>query len=111
MYGTIDAKVEKCDAYPKDINIFVGNHCFTHKFDSQEERDLVFNELEARMSNRICIKWHVHDVISIGRNLGLHVKESDARHILEQVKHGHDSSVGINWDTIEHYVRQFYSTT
>lgn len=44
---------------------------------------------------QIALVWSIEDVQSLAS-----VSDNEAMSILEQVKHKHDASIGVSWDTI-----------
>jgi len=57
--------------------------------------------------DRICVSWHVDDVLGQmeGRDEELSVEE--AREILRSIDLNHDACIGINWDVIDCYIDDY----
>ncbi len=54
------------------------------------------------------VRWHVDDVHWRVYELGYDpLTNEEAREVLEDVKHGHDASIGINWDVIDFHIEEF----
>lgn len=56
----------------------------------------------------IQITWSTEDVIANAYGIGMPVSESQAEEILDSLRENHDSTIGINWDIISEYIRQYY---
>ncbi len=50
--------------------------------------------------------WNIEDVLESAKECGVDIDESIANKVLEKVFYKCDSSVGINWDTIEYHIRK-----
>lgn len=58
----------------------------------------------------ICISLHLDDVIAKADDIGLTITEDQAFAILQAVKNKHDTTIWLNWDTIEEAIRvEIYS--
>lgn len=62
-------------------------------------------ELESLMrGDNIAIIWGIDDVQSLGEdeegNQTTKISDQEARDALANVKHNHDASIGVNWDTL-----------
>lgn len=58
---------------------------------------------EAKLPDSISLVWHIDDILSLDDSL----TDDEAREILQAVEHGHDASIGVNWDTLEYYIDDF----
>ena len=56
---------------------------------------------------QICIKWSTEDVLMKAKTMGVKLNEQEADNVLDDLEYGHDSELGINWDVIESYIRQY----
>ena len=54
------------------------------------------------MENTISLIWGIEDVLSLDDSL----TEDQAREVLQAVKYNHDASIGVNWDTIQHFINR-----
>ena len=52
------------------------------------------------MSKTICIEWSSEDVLHQAKQDGVILTEVQAEEILDILKHKHDASIGISWETI-----------
>ena len=63
------------------------------------------NKLDLALSpDWISLHWHISDVQDCVEDDYAPMSDDDARGILRAIKHRHDASNGVNWDTINHYV-------
>lgn len=53
------------------------------------------------MGKYISIHWHTEDVLEVSPDLSEHEAEA----VLLLAKWNHDATIGINWDTLEHWAR------
>jgi len=51
--------------------------------------------------------WQVGDITSRADDTGHKISDEEAKEILGQIDHGHDCSMGINWDVIDEYIFSF----
>lgn len=56
----------------------------------------------------IQITWSTEDVLANADGIGMPVSESQAEEILDSLRENHDATIGINWDVISEYIRQYY---
>jgi predicted transcriptional regulator len=61
---------------------------------------------KACWSDQIAIVWTTEDVLEHARQLKVKITKPQAMEILSQVQIKHDASLGINWDTVEFYIRE-----
>jgi hypothetical protein len=69
-----------------------------------------------KLPDTINISWCIEDVkwamesSSFGRDKRVpeQIPDEDAREILQLVKHEHDATIGVNWDTIVHWIEYYY---
>jgi hypothetical protein len=71
--------------------------------------DVTFLEAQNKLTRAfspdwISLHWHISDVQDCVGNDYAPMSDEDARDILEKIKHRHDASNGVNWDTINCYV-------
>ncbi len=53
--------------------------------------------MQSLTEDEIAITWHIDDV----KEVRPHLTDAQAREVLQQVKHGHDASIGVNWDVLK----------
>lgn len=76
---------------------------------SQNLPSVIAEYQEARASkpdysrDTIELSWHIDDVKSLDDSL----TDEQARQILQMVKHNHDASIGVNWETLEVNIDMF----
>ena len=58
-----------------------------------------------QMPDEITISWHFTDVQEVDNTL----TNDEARKVLQLMKDGHDSNIGVNWDTIKAWIEYFKS--
>ncbi len=63
--------------------------------------DLLSKELAEDVGKTIAHVWSVDDVITQAQSRDINLSEQQAKEILQRVDHGKDSSIGINWDTLD----------
>ena len=51
-------------------------------------------------NKKITITWHTDDVFAVAKEENINITEQQAIEILQNIKHQHDASIGINWDVI-----------
>jgi len=49
----------------------------------------------------ITITWHIDDVFCRAKEKGINITEEQAIEILQNIKHNHDATIGVNWDVID----------
>lgn len=52
--------------------------------------------------------WSVDDVIDRAKELNKHCSKKDARAILARIEQGFDAEHGINWQTVEDYISDYF---
>jgi len=67
-----------------------GKFCTTSKYMTEVTED----------KDTIVIKWTVEDVIQQGEDWEIYLTDNQAREVLQELKHAHDATIGINWDVI-----------
>ena len=57
----------------------------------------------------ICIKWGIEDIFAVCKGLEPCIKLADdqAMQILRDIKHKHDASIGVNWETIKIFIEEY----
>ena len=63
------------------------------------------NHNRNQMPDEITISWHFTDVQEVDNTL----TNDEARKVLQLIKNGHDSNIGVNWDTIKAWIEYFKS--
>ena len=58
-----------------------------------------------QLPDEISISWHFTDVQEVDATL----TNDEARKVLQLMKDGHDSNIGVNWDTIDAWIDYFKS--
>jgi hypothetical protein len=53
------------------------------------------------------IFWAIEDIIYTAEEMGYTLNEKQAKEVLEEAKHRHDASIGINWDVLQVHI-DFY---
>lgn len=51
--------------------------------------------------------WQEEDVIERAAELGVQMSHKAAAHIIDEVDHHQDCSLGITWDTLEYHIEEF----
>lgn len=70
-------------------------------------KDAVQSALDRAFSpDWISLHWHISDVQECAGDC-TPMSDEDARDILEELDHRHDTSQGISWDTINYYVERW----
>lgn len=54
---------------------------------------------------RIAIIWSANDIVDRANEIDYPVTDEDAECILDQLKHNHDCTIGVNWDVIDELIR------
>lgn len=54
----------------------------------------------------INISWCADDVRCVAQQKGVRLRKKEISNILDALWCGHDASMGINWDTIDHYIER-----
>lgn len=57
------------------------------------------------LPDEISITWHFTDIQEVDDSL----TNDEARQVLQLIKHNHDANIGINWETVEAWIRYFQS--
>lgn len=52
----------------------------------------------------ISIEWHIEDVLHQAKEMKVKITKKEARDVLSLLESEHDATIGINWDTIEHFI-------
>jgi len=55
----------------------------------------------------IYIAWGVEDVLMRAGEREIAISDENARRVLEKIKHYHDASIGISWDTIDYWLDEY----
>ncbi len=53
------------------------------------------------------IKWGIEDFINTASHIDYKISKEEVQSALEKMIYDHDSNNGINWNTIDYYVRKF----
>jgi len=67
----------------------------------------ISNAIEHVRQGYKAIYWHVDDIISRAELLDIDITREDAVNILNDVIDNHDCSIGINWDVISVYIKNY----
>ncbi len=63
-------------------------------------------EIEFAQYKKESVKWSIEDFLDYEKP-GWTITKEQAQEALEQMIHKHDASIGITWDSIEHYYEQY----
>jgi hypothetical protein len=55
---------------------------------------------------KISITWYAEDINHVAEQLGHKLTPTQTGDVLSLLKHKHDANIGINWDTIEFWIRE-----
>ena len=58
----------------------------------------------------IQIYWHINDIIGCAENNNIDLTETQAKEIALLLLNRHDCEIGINWDTILIYIKDYLNT-
>lgn len=68
-------------------------------------REYVESQLDAiERGDVIAILWGIEDVLMQAGEMGVKLTDDDAREILDNVRRGHDATIGIDWVVIETHI-------
>jgi len=71
---------------------------FIKKTDSEKAQKLLKKKF---WTDRIASTWCIEDIIDRAKEQDKKVTVKQARKILQDISHGHDAEIGINWDVID----------
>lgn len=53
------------------------------------------------MITKITITWSIEDIEDAANNMDCSLTKKQQSDVLQQIKNGHDATIGINWDVIQ----------
>lgn len=58
-------------------------------------------------SEQVVCGWSVEDILVRAEDDEVELTKTEAREILDRIMHKADMSVGVNWDTISYFIREY----
>ena len=61
---------------------------------------------KACWGDQIAIVWSVRDVLDHAQQIKVRITKAQAQDALHRAQENHDANHGINWDTLDYYIRE-----